>query len=351
MVPFFVAALAVAPPAPAAVHGGAIALVAAGAAIAGVGRALDPAVPTALPVLGAVAFIGGSGAVVAATLLPLRAASGRRRPTTEAAYVAGLCCVMAGVALGGLYLAGVPEVLDAWGRLRVAHAWLNGLGFLPLVIAGTLVHFAPTVAGARIRARASGRLAVVLLGAGAVTGGAGFIAAEDMLVRVGAALLVGGATGLAWHAIRVQLDAVGWSSDRDWHRLAAWSLLAAPAWLVVATVVVGVRAYADGASGASWRLEEVAGPLIAGFAIQVLLGALAHLVPAIGPGGPSDRATARRVLGRIGAARVVTWNLGTAALTVGLVGAVGTLTALGAAALGLAGGAALLSLGVALARR
>ncbi|HET9853086.1 MAG TPA: hypothetical protein VFP56_11355 [Candidatus Limnocylindrales bacterium] len=354
MLPFFVAALVVAPPAPAWLHGGAIALVASGAALAAVGRASDAAVPNLVPALGAVAFVAGAAGVAGSALWPLRRATGPRRPVTEAAYLAGLACVMAGVTIGGLYLAGEPAVVEAWARLRVAHAWLNAFGFLGLVIGGTLIHFAPTVAGARIRSRTSGRVAVAALGAGAVAGAGGYTVDSGGLVQAGAALLVGGAAALTWHGLRVQRDAVGWSSEHDWHRLASWSFLAAPAWLLVAAAVIALRVAGAGAGGEGWRLTDVAGPLIAGFAIQVLVGAMTNLVPAVGASGHAERAIARRALGRLGTARVVAWNLGTAALSVGLLGDApifATLATLGLVTLGIAAAAAAGALGSAILRR
>jgi nitrite reductase (NO-forming) len=318
MLPFFVAALAVARPMPAWLHAAAIALVATGALLAAVGRSLDPGTSNAAAALGALLFIAGAGGVAAAAFLPLRGAAGQRRPLTEAAYLLGLVSVASGVALGGLFLAGEPAVLAAWSRLRVAHAWLNAFGFLSLVIAGTLLHFAPTVAGARIRTRQSGRLAVVAVAFGAWAGALGYGLGADVFVRVGAVGLVAGGAALTWHAARVELDKAGWSTDPGWHRFTSWSLLAAPAWLLAAVAIVAAAALPAGSSGAGWRLEPVMAPLVAGFALQVLLGSMAHLVPAIGPGGGQEHARARKVLGRRGGLRVAAWNGGTAALSAGL---------------------------------
>jgi nitrite reductase (NO-forming) len=207
------------------------------------------------------------------------------------------------------------------------------------------------VAGARIRSRASGRIAVAALGAGAAAGAAGYILDSGGLVQAGAALLVGGAAALTWHGLRVQRDAVGWSSEHDWHRLASWSFVAAPAWVLVAALVVAIRVVGAGAGGEGWRLTDVAGPLIAGFAIQVLLGAMTNLMPAVGATGHAERAIARRELGRLGTARVVAWNAGTAALTLGLLGDVPTIALIGLATLGLAAAAAAGAVGSAILRR
>ena len=42
-------------------------------------------------------------------------------------------------------------MVGLWAYLKPAHAWLNLVGFVSLVIATTLLHFFPTVIGARIR--------------------------------------------------------------------------------------------------------------------------------------------------------------------------------------------------------
>jgi nitrite reductase (NO-forming) len=318
MLPFFVAALMVAAPAPPVLRGGAIALVAAGAALAGVGRASGAALPDPLAALGASAYVAGAGAVGLAAVLPLRRATGPRRPATELAYGVSLMAVAIGAALAALYLLGSPEIVTAWPSLRVAHAWLNAFGFVGLVVTGTLLHFAPTVVGSRIRRRRSGLVAVAGLAAGPALVALGYAAGLDLAARLGALAAMGGGAALAVHGLAAQRDAAGWTTEAEWHRFTSGSLLAAPAWLLVATAIAGLPVVVTGATPAAWRLEPVVAPLVAGFVVQVLLGALAHLVPAIGPGGPERHASARRILGRDGTLRLAAWNLGVAALTTGL---------------------------------
>ncbi|HSL97874.1 MAG TPA: hypothetical protein VK831_04820 [Candidatus Deferrimicrobiaceae bacterium] len=318
MLPFFVAALTVAPPAAPILHGAAIGLVAHGAALAAVGRASGAALPDPLAAVGAGAYVAGAAAVGLAAAMTLRRATGPRRPATELAYGVGLAAVGIGAALAALYLLGAPEVVRAWPSLRVAHAWLNAFGFVGLVVAGTLLHFAPTVVGARIRRRRSGLVAVAGLAAGPAVVALGYAAGADLAARLGALATIGGAAALAVHGAQAQRDAAGWTTDSAWHRFTSGSLLAAPAWLVVATLVAGLPVVAAGGTPMAWRLEPVLAPLVAGFVVQVLLGALAHLVPAIGPGGPERHADARRILGRDATPRLAAWNVGVAALTLGL---------------------------------
>src|SRR5450759_6037809 len=101
----------------------------------------------ALPVLGGIAYLAGIVALFAATFLPLRGALGPRRPLVSLAYGAALADVLAGAALGTLYLGGWLPVVGSWVGLKPAHAWLNLLGFVSLVVTGTLIHLLPTVLG------------------------------------------------------------------------------------------------------------------------------------------------------------------------------------------------------------
>ena len=314
MLPFFVAALAVAPPARPLLHGGAIALVAAGAALAAFGRAFVGGAANPVAAAGAALYVVGMAAVGLSAALPLRRAAGARRPATELAYAVGLVNVAVGASLAGLYVAGWPAVVAGWPGLRVAHAWLNAFGFVGLVVAGTLIHFAPTVFGSRIRRRRAGWLAVAALAAGPPLVALGHALTDDTLVarrrahrrprrrrprrprRPG----VSRPCGLD--------DAIRRGTASPPGRCSL-----APAWLLVALLLAATRALPGGADPAAWRLDDVLAPLVAGFVVQVLLGALAHLVPAIGPGSPERHAAERRTLGREATLRLIAWNAGTGA--------------------------------------
>jgi len=362
MLPFFAAALTVAPPAAPLLRGAAVGLLAIGAALAAFGRTGGAALPDPLAAAGAGAYVAGAAAVGLAAAVPLRRAAGSRRPTTELAYAVGLGAVGIGAGLAALYLLGVPMVVSAWPSLRVAHAWLNAFGFVGLVVAGTLLHFAPTVVGSRIQRRRSGLVGVAGLATGPAVVALGYAVGSDLAARLGAIATVGGAAALAAHGVQAQRTAAGWTTEADWHRFTSGSLLAAPVWLAVAATVAGLPIVAAGATPDAWRLEPVLAPLVAGFVIQVLLGALAHLVPAIGPGDPERHASARRILGRDATLRFGAWNVGVAALTLGLLAGpasvagpvatvAGGLVALGAALLATSLAAALVLLGLCLRDR
>lgn len=314
VLPFFTTALAVAPPAGRAVRIMAIAFLAVGSLTvsAGVVRGAP-----AVAVAGGLAYLCGLGALAAAAFGTLPGSLGPKRLLLRAAYGAAMAQVAVGVVTATAMLAGFTPIVDRWGLLKPAHAWLNVFGFLSVIVAATLVHLAPTVAGTRIRARPSATVAVVGLVVGAPVVAIGLALGDDTAVRIGALVEVMGAGALVAHGIAVQRGHARWTTDPGWHRLTSWSLLAAPIWLLVATTIGGGRLIWFGANPAAWSLGDVAAPLAIGWVAQVLVGAWSHLVPAIGPGDPPAHARARDILGRGASARVVALNLGVAFLVAG----------------------------------
>src|ERR1019366_10769324 len=90
-----------------------------------------------------------------AALRPLGQGLCPSRGLVTQGYVVALAEVGLGASIATLYLAGWAPVVAAWARLMPAHAWLNLIGFVSLVIATTLLHFFPTVIGGRIARRPS----------------------------------------------------------------------------------------------------------------------------------------------------------------------------------------------------
>jgi len=334
MVPFFVAALTVAPPAHPILRGGSVALVAIGGLLAVVGRLAGL---QALAAVGAWLDVAGFAGVAVAVIWSLRRATGPRRPLTEAAYLLALADVAAGVILAGLFLTGEPAVAERWVALKPAHGWLNTFGFVCLVIAGTLVHFAPTVAGSRIRRRRTGVVAVAALGLGPPLVALGYAFAVGIVVQAGALVTIAGAWALASHGFGAHRDRAGWTTERAWHAFTAGSLLLAPLWLVVAAVAAGARAFVFAADPAGWRLPELLAPLVVGMVAQVLIGSLCFLVPAVSTASPARHARQRTILGLGAPARLLALNAGVALLTAsGLLGAASGPVATGVLAIGLA---------------
>ncbi|HEX7949380.1 MAG TPA: hypothetical protein VF494_03445 [Candidatus Limnocylindrales bacterium] len=347
MLPFFVAALSVAPPAPAPLRAASIGLVAGGVLVAGLGRGLGSG-PGWLAATGAMLYVTGIGAVFVSAVMPLRRATGPRRPASVAAYAVGLIDVAIGVSLAAIFLAGGADAAARWASLKPAHAWLNLFGFLPLVIGGTLLHFAPTVAGSRIRRRPVGVFSAAALGVAAPLAAAGFAIGSDALAVIGAGLSIAGAAALTAHGWQAHRARAAWSTEQDWHRYTAVSLLAAPAWLLVATLVAGAEVLRGGAGPGGWVLTPLLGPMVAGFVVQVLLGALSFLVPAVSRTTPGRHAAMRHSLGRQATLRLVAWNGGVTVLSLGLGLDAWVIAAAGVAALVTTIGATVILLGLSL---
>jgi nitrite reductase (NO-forming) len=346
VLPFFTAALAVAPPAGRPTRILAIGGIAGGSLVVSGGVAAG--VP-AVAVGGGLAYLGGLAAVALAAFLPLRGALGPRRPLVTRAYAMALAAVATGVVLGTAFLAGWTPVLERWAALKPAHAWLNVIGFLSVVVAATLVHLAPTVAGARIRPRASARLAIAGLVAGAFVTAAGLAVAADLVVWLGVGAALVGSLALVVHGLEVRRDRGRWTTDPAWHRLTGWSLLLAPAWLAVGIAIAAGRFAVLGAGPAAWDVLVIAPALAIGWVAQVLIGSWSHLLPAIGPGDPIAHGRQRTVLGTAATLRLVVLNGGAALATLGTATDVASATILGLG-LALLGVAAALTTFVAAAR-
>ena len=340
VLPFFVASLSVAPPVARVVRSAAIASVAGGASIASLGVVADVQV---LGLAGALSFIAGLGTLAVATFWPLRRSVGPRRPLVLAAYGAAIAQVAVGVALAGAMIAGYAPVVERWGLLKPAHAWLNVFGFLSVTVAATLVHLAPTVAGARIVPRRNAVAALVGLVAGAPLIALGLALGDDLVARIGAGAELVGAVALVTHALAVRRARGTWTTDPGWHRMTAWSLLVAPAWLLVAVGIAAGRILWLGAVPSAWSLSGITVPLAIGWILQVLIGAWSQLLPAIGPGDRATHGRQRANLGRAATGRLVALNLGVTLVVLG-----GTIpwTAPVIIGLVLAGGSVLVSLAV-----
>jgi nitrite reductase (NO-forming) len=235
-----------------------------------------------------------------------------------AGNVAALASVAVGAGLATVFLAGWMPLLEAWARARPAHAWLNLIGFVSLTIATTLLHFFPTVIGARIARHRSAIATVGGLAAGPALVALGGVAGADPAARVGALVALAGAVGLAVYAWQTWRTRARWTSDAGWHLVAMGGLVSAIGWFVVGMGIAAGRMVVLGVDGGGWSLDAVAGPLVAGWMGLAFIASATHLIPAIGPGSPVAHAEQRRILGRVALPRLLAIELGVAALAVGL---------------------------------
>ncbi|WP_298744827.1 multicopper oxidase domain-containing protein [uncultured Microbacterium sp.] len=217
-------------------------------------------------------------------------------------YVAAAAVFLGGIALGGVMPAlGDPDATD---RLVTAHLVLNAYGWIGLTALGTLVLLFPTVLHARMAPSvdAAARHALPILVGGLLVATAGPLLGIRALVTVGM---------LVWVAGAVRLGVEGRRQARSMPpgTFAGWSLACAFAWVVIAALTLAVLA----AFAADWTtLREdyliVLGPLVAGFAVQLLTGAMSYLLPVVALGSPAAAKASADILDRGAAFRVVAFN-------------------------------------------
>lgn len=215
-------------------------------------------------------------------------------------YVAASAVFLLGIG-AGVALAAYPSLTD---RLVTAHLVLNAYGWIGLTVLGTLVLLWPTVLHARIppTADAAARRGLPVLVAGILIAAAGPLLDVRVLIAVGMAVWLGGAALLAvegWREARMMPPAT----------FAGWSLAAGFAWLVASAVVLGVQAVLapDWATLRNGYLVML-GPLVVGFAVQVLTGALSYLLPVVALGSPAAAKAGAEALDTAAAFRVTAFN-------------------------------------------
>jgi nitrite reductase (NO-forming) len=246
-----------------------------------------------------------AGAVVwhgAGLLLQLRRALPARFAVTVRYYVAASCFLPVGAVLGATLARGMPDRLHE--QATFAHAAINLLGWMGLTIVGTLVTLWPTMLRTRLAEGselAAHRGLPVLVSAILVTAGG----ALSGLRPVAALGIFGYLAGLAMVAGPFMRTA----RSKPPSSYPTWSILASLIWLVGTLVVLAISV----ATAPSWdvagdRLGWLTMFLVAGFAAQVLLGALSYLVPVVLGGGPARVRAAVSVLDKGGALRIVIVN-------------------------------------------
>ena len=234
----------------------------------------------------------------------LRKALPARFQVTVRYYLWAAASLVLGAGLGVTLAWSWP---DPWhGRLLVAHALANVLGWVGLTLTGTLLTLWPTMLRARLDPTAERwtRQALpvltgaIALGVGGALAGVPTIAALGVVVYVAGLCLWG--RGL-WRPIRkspprefgpasVAIGLVWLMIGLTW---AGWLLATAPNWQVVR-------------EGFAWP----AAVLGAGFGVQVLTGALSYLLPSVLGGGPSVVRAGQAWFNRAGAFRLIAINGG-----------------------------------------
>ncbi|MGD7705456.1 multicopper oxidase domain-containing protein [Microlunatus sp. Y2014] len=207
-----------------------------------------------------------------------RALPGRFRVTVHY-YVAASAALPVGAVFGVLLARGLSETWH--GRLLVAHSLTMLLGWLGLTVTGTLITFWPTVLRTRMddRTETLARQALpVLVGAIAVV----ITGAVAALVPVTLLGLLGYVVGLGW----VGRGLLGPLRRRPPREFAGFSIMVAALWFLAAITATGVAVATLSDAELAELYPTLAAMWAVGFALQLVTGALSHLLPAMIGGGP-----------------------------------------------------------------
>ncbi|MGL3149994.1 multicopper oxidase domain-containing protein [Microbacterium sp. A82] len=218
-------------------------------------------------------------------------------------YIVAAALLVAGAALGGWLARG-----GATPNLVLAHALLNVLGWIGLVVAGTVVTLWPTILRTRADEHAAigAARALPLLALGVLVAAAGAALAWLPMLALGL---------LAYFAGLVVIGVSLWRAARQAppRTFAALSVGMALLWWAgcIAVLIIGTAAVSSsgsGIAGLSPIVSQTVPFLVAGFAAQVLPGALSYLIPVVLGGGPTPVRVGTAAFDRFGALRVATAN-------------------------------------------
>ncbi|GAA4530311.1 multicopper oxidase domain-containing protein [Brachybacterium paraconglomeratum] len=244
----------------------------------------------------------------------IRAALAPRFEFTVKAYLGAACLIPVGATLGAV-MAFSPG--EPWqGRLLLAHQLVNILGFVGITVTATLLTLWPTVLRTRIELAAARRSTGGLLGMllsviGATTGA---LLGSTLL---GCAFLLAYLGSFAWVAVtlvQVTLRAARQERTVPLPLFPVLSIGAGVTWFamtVVGLLVMWWRS-ADAQLASSLvaaDIQQLTVPFVAGFLLQVLLGAMSYLLPVTMRGGPRSTKAALEVMSRFAVLRTVTYNL------------------------------------------
>lgn len=221
-------------------------------------------------------------------------------------YVASAAMLAVGVTLG-ILMAGLDGGGEDYERLFLGHLGLNLLGWVGLTVIGTIALLWPTVLHARVDGAtvAAGHTLTVLCGALGLVA-LGCLADLRLVSALGVLVYLAGLG-------RVLKEAIGHLRRAPAVTFAAWSLGAALVWFALCTLGFGLHlALAPSWTVAAAGVETLVPYFAVGFAAQILLGALSHLVPVVLRGGPAALKATAAELDRGGLFRVVTVNGGLA---------------------------------------
>ncbi|HEX5595480.1 MAG TPA: multicopper oxidase domain-containing protein [Micromonosporaceae bacterium] len=254
-----------------------------------------------LGVGGAVAVFAAVLAHLAALAIRLRRALPARFTVTVRYYLAAALALLIGIPVGAVLLVVDPAIRP---RLVLLHAHVNLLGWISLTVLGTLLTFWPTVLRTRM---ADGAVRAATRALPLATSGLALLAL-GLLSGVPAAALPG-LVIFAAAVVVIAVPSAAIARQRPPASFAAWSIAAGIGWLLVslaydAAVLLTAADPATALDGFSGVLL----PLLVGSVAQILIGALAYLLPVALGGGPGPVRERAAALDRHRGQRVVMAN-------------------------------------------
>ena len=217
-------------------------------------------------------------------------------------YIVAAAFLPVGALFGVLLARGLPG--DWHGRLLVAHTMINLLGWVGLAILGTLVTLWPTMLRTKMAdgAERSSTRALPVLASGLTVVVISPLLDLAWLGVVGVGLYLIG-TGFVYRPI------IQAARTKPPHSFPTLSASAALIWLPIALVTLAVKILTDGWVALAQSYGVVTVMFLVGFALQMLFGALSHLVPVVIGGGPRPLKAGIAEINRLGTWRVVTANI------------------------------------------
>ncbi len=218
-------------------------------------------------------------------------------------YLTSAAFLPVGAVLGVLLARGYPDGIHS--RLLLGHSLVNVLGWVGITVAGTVITLWPTILRARMDDASERRAGQALpaLAGGLLVALAGALLAWRWLLVAG---LVGYLLGLLWTGRSLLAPA----RKKPPMHFASWSMAAGGLWFLIGILMVTWRvATAPDLGSAVIGYGSVAAVLVLGFGLQVLLGALSHMIPAVIGGGPSASRVGIEGFDRLGMTRIVIVNV------------------------------------------
>ena len=234
-------------------------------------------------------------------LRQLRSALPARFDLTVRFYIAAAWLLPVGATFGAL-LARNSTTTDLYNRLLLGHETVNVLGFVGLTVVGTLMTLWPTMLRTKMHPAAVQLSKIGLWGMVAGVTVTTLAALLDLRSLAGAGLVIYALALLVIAVLMVKTCAA--KKPLDYPTL---SVAAGFAWLIVGTVWTAVMVFST--DFAQLHLRTVTPVFVAGFLLQVLLGAMSYLLPVRMGGGPAAVRASNREFNRFSFGRVAIINI------------------------------------------